>query len=151
MGIIEKAEEFAKKEYLKNGPAHGWAHVEKVRKTAFKLASGLEGVDLELLHLAVIFHDVDYSDPKFHTENSTRIAESFLMRNSYPEDRIGKVKSIMFSHTTHLREKFGEAELVEGKILYDADKINASSERDYSKLLYFSKSRELLGKSRVQE
>lgn len=148
MAIIEEAEEFAKNEYKKNNSSHGWKHAEDVRRIALELAKNFDNIDLEALKLAVIFHDIDYSVPKLHTENSIKVAEKFLRENNYPEERIEKVKDIIFSHTTHLRREFGEAKLTEGKILYDADKIIASFEpnKDFSHLLYFDESRELLKK-----
>jgi len=148
MGIIEKAEEYAKKKYEKNDSSHQWEHAETVRKIALELAKHFDKIDLEALNLAAIFHDIDYSSPHLHTENSIKVAEKFLRENEYPEDKIRKVKEIIFSHTTHLRKQFGEAKLTEGKILYDADKIIASLEpgKDFSNLFYFDESRELLKK-----
>lgn len=146
MAIIEKSEKFAKEEYKKNDSAHQWSHVEKVRKIALELTKKIKNADFEALQLAIIFHDIDYSNPKLHTENSIKVAKNFLRKNSYPEKKIEKVKEIIFSHTTHLRKEFGEAKLIEGKILYDADKIIASFEqnKDYSNLFYFDESKKIL-------
>lgn len=138
MDIIKKAEEFAKKEYEKNDSKHQWSHVKAVLKRALEIAEHFKNADFEALKLAIIFHDIDYSVPKLHTENSIKIAEKFLRENNYPEDRIKKVKEIMFSHTTHLRKEFGDAKLLEGKIIYDADKsIFITNPETYEK--YFSK------------
>jgi len=152
MTIIKKAEEFAKERYKKNNSTHQWKHVKEVREIALELAQKFNNIDLEALKLAIIFHDIDYSNPKMHTENSIKIARKFLRDNGYPKNRIEKVKEIIFSHTTHLRKKFGAAKLTEGKILYDADKIIASLEqkKDFSHLLYFPESRKLLKKLKTQ-
>lgn len=148
MFIIEKSEQFAKERYKKNDTDHQWSHVEKVRKIALELVKKFKNIDLEALQLAIIFHDIDYSNPKLHTENSVEVAEKFLQRNNYPKAKIEKVREIMLSHTTHLRRKFGEARLTEGKILYDADKIVASllQNKDFSHLFYLDKSKKLLKK-----
>ncbi len=141
MGIVEKAEEFAKKEYLKNDPNHQWGHVENVMETALKIAKDEKGVDYELLKLSVIFHDIDYhtessheENYRNHVENSRRVAESFLKRNGYPKERIAKIKQILLDHSTPHREKFGDSKITEGKILYDADKTGSIKERNRKKL-----------------
>ncbi len=129
MDIIKKSEDFAKKEYLKNDYIHRWDHVLEVRERALELSKKFKGIDLEALKLAIIFHDIDYSNPHSHTESSIKVADNFLRKNNYPKNRIEKVKEIIFSHTTHLRKEFGEAKLIEGKILYDADKTTADTKR----------------------
>ena len=157
MDIIKKAEVFARKEYGKNDPFHQWQHVESVMKRALEIAKHLEGVDYEVLRLAVIFHDIDYysessyeENYKNHVENSIRVAERFLRDNGYPEERIEKVKEIMLNHSTPHRRRFGDAKLLEGKIIYDADKsLFITDSRTYKKYfprLYLEESRRLVRK-----
>ncbi len=149
MNIIKKAEEFAKKEYKKHD-SHQWAHVQAVLKRALEIAKNFDNVDYEALKIAVIFHDIDYSVPELHTENSIKVAENFLRENGYPENKIKKVKEIIFSHTNHLRKKFGDAKLLEGKIIYDADKSVAITNLEtYEKLfplLYLDETKKLVKK-----
>jgi putative nucleotidyltransferase with HDIG domain len=157
MDIIRKAESFAKKEYEKNDTKHQWHHVEAVRKRAFEIARNFKGVDLELLQLAVIFHDMGYhmgrtEEERYakHAENSVEIAKKFLKQNGYPKDRIEKVKQIILDHSTSYRKSHGEAELIEGKIIYDADKsVFITTKETYEKyfpLLYFKETRKLVKK-----
>ncbi len=60
MDIIKSSENFAKKEYAKHDKKHQWNHVESVINIASKLAKFHSEVDLEILKLAVIFHDISY-------------------------------------------------------------------------------------------
>jgi HD superfamily phosphodiesterase len=149
MDIIKKAEEFAKKEYQKY-PERGWKHVEDVLKRALEIAENFDNVDYEALKLAIIFHDIDYPSYETHVEDSIKVAENFLKENGYPDERIEKVKEIMLNHSTPHRKKFGEAKLLEGKIIYDADKSiyitdSKTYERHFPKL-YLEETRRLVKK-----
>jgi len=150
MDIIEKSEEFAKKQYEKNDPIHQWDHVEAVLKRSLEIADQLENVDYEALKLAIIFHDIDYSSYETHVEASIKVAEDFLQNENYPKDKIEKVKEIMLNHSSPHRRKIGEAKLLEGKIIYDADKsISFTDPEKYKKYypkLYLEETRKLVKK-----
>ncbi len=150
MDIIERAEEFAKQEYTKNDPFHQWGHIQNVLKRALEIAKNFKSVDLEALKLAAIFHDIDYRSYGEHVENSIIVAEKFLRENNFPQDRIKKIKEIMLNHSTPHRKKFGDARLLEGKILYDADKsIFITTKELYEKYfpqLYLEETRLLVKK-----
>lgn len=138
MDIIKKAEEFAQKEYQKNDSFHQYSHIQSVMKRALQIADMFEGIDYEALKLAIIFHDIDYSSYENHPDASVAVAEKFLKSHGYPPDRTEKVKEIMFNHSTPHRVRQGEARLLEGKIIYDADKsIFITNKETYDK--YFSK------------
>lgn len=145
--IIINAIAFAKVEYEKNDPLHRWSHIENVMKRASEIVEKITiPVDLELLKLAIIFHDIDYNSEKDfeesykkHPDNSVKIAEKFLHDHNYPQERIEKVKEIMLDHSTPHRKIRGEAKSIEGNIIYDADKsigIDWSNPELYNK--YFS-------------
>ena len=149
MNIIEEAESFAKREYLKNDDFHQWHHIQKVMERAMLISNNFENVDYEALKLAIIFHDIDYSDYSTHPDNSADIAVSFLQKNNYPTDRIKKVKEIMLNHSTPHREKLGDAKLLEGKIIYDSDKSISMTKKDdfYNKhypYLYLDETRSIV-------
>jgi HD superfamily phosphodiesterase len=128
MNFLKSAEKFARVEYAKNDENHKWTHVEEVMINALKIANSLSvPVDLELLKLAVIFHDIDYESYETHVDNSVLVMESFLKKQNYPIERIAKIKEIMLDHSGPHRRKLGEAKTIEGKIMYDADKSVCSS------------------------
>ena len=146
--IIQKAEKFAKKEYKKNDSAHQWKHIKEVMKRALRIAKNLKDIDYEILKLAIIFHDIDYSSYENHVKNSIKIAERFLKENDYPNEKIKEVKEIMLNHSTPHRKKFGDAHLIEGKIIYDADKsifiTNLETYKKYFSLLYLNETKKLV-------
>ncbi len=148
MDIIQKARKFAKEEYEKNAPGHQWDHVERVLEKALEIARNLENVDFEALVLAVIFHDISYASYETHVKESIKVAERFLRETGYPRDRIELIKEIMLNHSTPHREKVGDARLIEGKIIYDADKsiliTTTEAYEKYYRRLYFDVTKRLV-------
>lgn len=146
MDILKKTEYFARKRYKKNNKFHQYTHVEAVLKRSLEIIKNMdnsENIDLEALKLAIIFHDIDYSSYETHVDNSVKVAEKFLNENNYPKTKIKRIIEIMYNHSTPHQKRFGKAKLIEGKIMYDADKslfitkIYMTDKKTYKK--YFSK------------
>ena len=151
MDIIKTSEDFAKIEYAKHDEKHQWGHVEDVMNIALKLVKFHPEADLEILKLAVIFHDISYEQYETHVEESMKVAEKFLNEQNYHEDKIKKVLQAMISHSGSHRRRLGEAKSIEGKIIYDSDKFNLAKtkkgfERYFDKL-YLDETCELLKRS----
>lgn len=155
MDLIQKTEEFCKKEYSKNDSKHQWTHAKAVLDRALEIAKHFEKVDYEALKLAAMFHDVDYHSAgtfeenyQNHVEASVKVAKKFLEENDYPKERIKKVTEIMLDHSTPHRKKRGEAKTLEGKILYDSDKslfiTNKETYEKYFPKLYLEESKKLV-------
>ncbi len=148
MDIINKAEIFAKKEYLKNDAFHQWGHIQNVMKRALEIAENLKDIDYETLKLAIIFHDIDYRSYDTHVDASVKAAEQFLNENNYSREKTDKVKEIMLDHSTPHRKQRGEAKSIEGKIIYDADKsifiTNKETYEKYYPKLYLEETRKLV-------
>ncbi len=150
MNIIKTSEDFAKKEYAKHDKMHRWSHVRDVMKIALKLAGFYPETDLEILKLAVIFHDISYQEYKTHVDDSVEIAKKFLKEHGYPRSKIRKVVQVMISHSGPHRRMFGESKSIEGKIIYDADKFRLAKTKEgfkkYYSQLYLDETRNLLKK-----
>jgi len=148
MPIITDAEIFAKKEYKKNDLFHQYNHVEEVMNRAIEIAKYFHSIDTEAL--AIIFHDIDYSSYENHPVASALVAEKFLKAHNYPQRKIMKVKEIILNHSTPHRRLMGEARLLEGKIIYDADKsifmTNKKAFKKYFPLLYLKETKGLIPK-----
>lgn len=151
MNIIKLAEQFAKKEYAKHDEDHQWTHVVKVMKIALMLAKSYPECDLEILKLAVIFHDISYERYETHVEKSIKVAESFLLGRKYPKDKIEKVLAVIISHSGPHRRKLGDTMLIEGKIIYDSDKFHTAQTTEgfekYYPRFYLNETKELFKKS----
>ena len=146
--IFKISEEFARIEYAKHDNQHQWSHVQEVMNIALKLAESYPQTDLEILKLAVIFHDVNYESYETHVENSIEVAKNFFNQQKYPEDRTKHVLEAMLSHSGPHRRKLGDTNLIEGKILYDADKFRAATTQEgfekYGPRFYLDETRNLL-------
>lgn len=146
--ILKLSEEFAKREYAKHDEQHQWDHVEEVMNVALKLASYYPKTDLEILKLAVLLHDIHYESYETHVEKSMDVAKNFLLRNGYPTDRTQLVLNVMIAHSGPHRRKLGDTNMIEGKIIYDADKFRAATTPEgfnkYGPRFYLDETRDML-------
>jgi uncharacterized protein len=105
--------------------AHRFDHVERVMRNALKIAATIEGVDYEILELAVLLHDVDQPAGRKaeHVELSLLAAEGILRQAGCPSDRVTAVLAVIAEHSTeHVRNIKPSTD--EARILFDADKID---------------------------
>lgn len=155
MDYISLSENFAKERYLLNDDKHQWQHIQDVMKRAMEIVSLLDvDIDLEILKISIIFHDIDYESYNTHVDASVLVAEMFLSENNYPKKRVELVKEVMLDHSTPHRKIRGEAQTIEGKIIYDADKSIFITEGDtykkYYPLLYLSETKKLVEEQLTQ-
>ena len=115
---------------------------------ALQLAKFHPETDLEILKLAVLFHDITYTTKETHLTDSAKTAEEFLTNHKYPEKKTKRVVEAILAHSTTYRNKNGEAKTIEGKILYDADKfrltLNYDGYKKYYDLLYLEETKQLV-------
>ncbi|MHA1400424.1 MAG: HD domain-containing protein [Candidatus Heimdallarchaeaceae archaeon] len=104
--------------------SHSMDHTLRVTSMALKLGKHL-GAALDVIILASLFHDVARSIEKetgnCHAEASAKVAEQFLRENNLP----ALVEEVCYAIRTHRFSKNIEPETVEGKILQDADMLDA--------------------------
>ncbi len=110
--------------------SHGWPHVLRVLSIALKLAKEYENIDLRALSIATILHDIGRSmelkTREHHAIISAKYAEKILKCLGYDEKFIAKVKEVILYHSYSLvRERKITTNLIEAKILSDADKLDA--------------------------
>ena len=108
-------------------PCHAFDHTERVEKLALKIGKE-EKVDLEILGVAAILHDVahkeqDDSKGKIcHAQRGAKIAGEILKDRGYDLIKIDKVIHCIGTH----RFRNNNSPLsVEAKVLYDADKLDS--------------------------
>jgi uncharacterized protein len=99
---------------------HGYEHVDRVYNTCLHIGK-IEGADMKILLPAALLHDVAREEQN-HAEAGAEKAKSILKRYGYTSDEIEKIANAISTHS------FSGKKLpvtLEGKILSDADKLDA--------------------------
>lgn len=117
--ILKKVEDYVKKAMKQlNNEAHGFFHVDRVRKWALKIAKEEGGVNLFLLEVAALLHDigrVKESKTVDHYEAGEKIARKFLQELNY----FSPSEIDLICRGVYLHGEGGKEKLVQ--ILKDAD------------------------------
>jgi len=109
-------------------PAHDFQHISRVYKNAELISKQEESVDLDIVLAAALLHDlVVYPKGSSKTINSAddsaEIAKKILLEyKNYPREKIEKVADAI---RTHSYSKRLVPQTSEGKILQDADRLDA--------------------------
>ena len=109
-------------------PAHDFEHIIRVYKNAEMISKQEESVDLDIVLTAALLHDlVVYPKGSSKTINSAddsaEIAKKILLEyKNYPREKIEKVADAI---RTHSYSKRLVPQTLEGKILQDADRLDA--------------------------
>jgi uncharacterized protein len=124
--MLDRIKKRVKKVLEGRDPAHDFQHIMRVYKNA-ELIGKKENADLEVLLLAVLLHDlVVYPKGSAKTsksaDDSADLAEKWLQRYGYPKDKIDKIS---YCIRTHSYSKRLVPATLEGKILQDADRLDA--------------------------
>src|SRR5918911_851589 len=107
-------------------PAHDFSHVMRVYKNA-ELIGMREGAEMEILLTAVLLHDLvvypkGSAKRSKSADDSADIAEKLLQHYNYSEN---KVDRICYCIRTHGYSNKLIPSTIEGKILQDADRLDA--------------------------
>jgi len=125
ISLIERLVRNALEENMDQSVAHRYDHSKRVCKRAADLAQkiGIEDVDLEVLKIAALLHDIDqpYYDKENHVERSLQKAKQILLKVGYPQEKVKKVLEIIGEHSSE-DERLPSS--LEAKILFDADKLD---------------------------
>jgi uncharacterized protein len=123
---LEKLMMEVKKQVENNDPAHDFEHVMRVYKNAQRI-SKKEGANLKLVLTAVLLHDIvshPKSDPrsKNSSKESAKKAKEVLQRYGYKQDEVEAIADAIRDHSF---SKGVVPKTLEGKILQDADRLDA--------------------------
>jgi len=125
--IVEDIENEVKKRCESSNNFYGigaWSHIKAVEKNAVILAKKYD-VDIELIRLAALLHDVASVTKKEYVKDhhiyGAKIAEELLNEYNYPKDKIEKIKRCILNHRgSVLVEKTTKEEIC----ISDADAIS---------------------------
>ncbi len=120
--------------------AHDVLHVYRVLQNARAIAAGEENVDLDVLEAAALLHDVgrpaQLKDPAVdHAEVGADMAFAFLTGHGFSDEFAAKVRHCVY---THRFRKSRPPETIEAKILFDADKLDATGAIGLARTLVYN-------------
>jgi uncharacterized protein len=123
---LDKLKKEVRKKIENNDPAHDFEHIMRVYKNAEQIAKK-EGADLKIVLTAVLLHDIiSYQKSDSRSKNSSsesaKEARKILQRYDYGRNEI---KIISDAINDHSFSKGVVPETLEGKILQDADRLDA--------------------------
>ncbi len=122
--VVEEVEEFVKRAFRRSKMiSHDYLHVLRVRKLAVEIGKK-EGADIEVLELASLLHDIALAlgkEKHLHAEESAKIAKKIL-KGKISEEKLNKIIDAIENHSY---SKGTVPRSLEGKILQDADRLDA--------------------------
>ena len=124
--IIKQTAEFVRKHLERDATGHDWRHTERVWKLALRIAKEGKNVDLFVVQLAALLHDI--ADWKFHRGDITvgpKLAEEWLKKLQVGEDVISHVCEIIREISFKGAKVKSKMRTKEGMIVQDADRLDA--------------------------
>ena len=126
MQSLKKIKMEVRKRLESNDAAHNFEHIMRVYKNAQRIAK-MEGVNQKIVLTSVLLHDIisySKSDPrsKNSSTESAKEAQKILQRFGYRKDEIRMVSDAIRDHSF---SKETTPETLEGKVLQDADRLDA--------------------------
>jgi uncharacterized protein len=109
-------------------PAHDSLHIYRVLNTALDIACHEAGVDMEILLAACLLHDIgrerQFANPALcHAREGAQMAYVWLIEQGWAEDKAAHIRDCI---TTHRFRGDNPPASLEAKILFDADKLDAT-------------------------
>jgi len=132
MGIVQAVADHAEKVLGKEGFQYTSAVVANCKMLTAELEERGEdtsALDMDALVIAAYLHNISTIEHGFHNHHlkSAEMAVEFLRQVDAPAERISEVERIILAHTKALAPAEQESDPLEGRILYDADKLGRLS------------------------
>ena len=120
--------------------AHDKEHVYRVLYTALEIGATEPGADTDILIAACLLHDIgrqaQYADPTVcHAEAGAKQAYAYLTEVGYPQEFAAHVADCI---RTHRFRKHAPPATLEAKILFDADKLDATGLMGIARTLQYN-------------
>ncbi len=124
--LFDRLREIARERCAGAGPAHDFLHVDRVVRLASRIAT-TEGADLAVVVPAALLHELfNYpkGDPRSHLSGDVCAIEAVavLRQTGYPAHLIDPIQECI---RTHAFSRGLVPETLEGKVLQDADRLDA--------------------------
>lgn len=124
--MLDDLKQEAEKSLEGRDPAHDFQHIMRVYRNA-ELIGKEEGADMQVLLASALLHDLvvypkGSSKRSKSSDDSADLAEKILAKRGWPKDSIDKVS---YCIRTHSYSKRIVPSTLEGKVLQDADRLDA--------------------------
>ena len=123
--LVARTDDFVRKTLAGDSSGHDWWHIDRVRKTALRIAT-VEGADRDTVELAALLHDI--ADWKFHhgdEKAGSRAAREWLIQNRVDSTLINDVCDIIDEISYKGAGVKTDMPTLEGKCVQDADRLDA--------------------------
>ncbi len=124
--LVNDTIRFVKKQLEAAEGGHDWFHIERVYKLALRIAQNEADVDILVVQLAALLHDI--ADSKFNDGDETigpRLAREFLSKQQLPTEQLEQViaiiENISFKGGNQAQTYFSK----ELAVVQDADRLDA--------------------------
>lgn len=119
--------------------AHDREHVYRVLYYALEISATLEGVDYDILIAACLLHDIgrkeQFENPTLcHAAAGSEKAFAFLTGHGFDEEYAARVRQCI---QTHRYRENNLPQSLEAKILFDADKLDATGAMGIARTLIY--------------
>ena len=135
MNQIESLKKIAKNKLVNNDPAHDFEHIMRVYRNAEKICKTENG-NKKLILSAVLLHDIiKIKNRKDSAIKSAKLSEKILKENNFFDDEIEIISDAIKEHS------FSKGKIpssIEGKILQDADRLDAIGAIGLARVFSFS-------------
>ena len=132
---LESLKKIAKKKLENNDPAHDFEHIMRVYRNAERICKTESG-NKKLVLSAVLLHDIiKNKNQKNSSEKSAKLAEKILKENHFSPDEIMIISDAIKEHSF---SKGRIPSTPEGKILQDADRLDAIGAIGLARVFSFS-------------
>lgn len=124
--IIDQTAKYVRKKLEKEHTGHDWWHAFRVWKMALKIAEEEKNVDLFVVQLAALLHDI--ADWKFHSAGDsagTKLTREWLEKLHVEENVIFHVCEIIKGVSFKGAGVKSQMRTMEGMVVQDADRLDA--------------------------
>jgi len=124
---------------LMSDSAHDPRHIYRVLNAALDIASAERGADMDVLIAACLLHDIgreaqNADSSLSHAEIGAAMAYEFLADSGWPAAKAAHVRDCVASHRYR---GDNPPESIEAKILFDADKLDATGAMGIARTLIY--------------
>lgn len=124
--IIQKTKGYVEDKFKGEGTGHDWWHMYRVWRLSIRIAATEKDADMFVVELGALLHDI--ADWKFHDgdmEAGPKAARTWLESLEVGEETILKIEHIIGNVSFRGAKVKQSMESIEGKIVSDADKLDA--------------------------